>query len=154
MKACKQVSGFEDATCEEVAWHADYVDSYAYNPLWWFVDGGGIKQFKASWSIFPDLAKVHFDDLELPEEVITAYSRYINGCLVGLHWAAEVYEDPSLAPAVDPIGAAHNILGVTLHAIQDFYSHSNWIDEPKHRNITFHDISRCDLENTLLYTGY
>jgi len=154
-EACAEV-GFSTPSAENVAWHADYVDSYCYNPLWWFNlgDGGGYDRFKASRSISPDLKKVHFDDLNFPQQVITAFYRYINGCLVGLNWAAEVYDEPSLAPGIDPIGAAHNLLGVALHAIQDFYSHSNWIDDPSHRDKIFFDVPIRELETTFLYTGY
>ena len=49
------------------------------------------------------------------------------GCLIGLHWAAQIDKGEHFEN-VQALGAAHNILGVTFHAIQDFYSHSNWID--------------------------
>jgi hypothetical protein len=87
------------------------------------------------------------------QQVITAYYRYMNGCLIGLQWAAELYNNPSLYPDIDAVNFAQNILGITFHAIQDFYSHSNWIDEPDRRDKIFLDIPLCELESTFLYTG-
>lgn len=76
----------------------------------------------------------------------------MSGCLIGLHWAAQVYEG-SHKENVDALGPAHNILGVTFHALQDFYSHSNWIDEKERRGKIFLDMSDSDLEKGYLYTG-
>ncbi|MES2460499.1 MAG: hypothetical protein V4671_07935, partial [Armatimonadota bacterium] len=50
-----------DKAAEAIAWHADYVDSYLYNPLWWAP--GGISRFKVALATAPELEKVHFDDL-------------------------------------------------------------------------------------------
>ena len=46
-------AGFSTAAAEELAWHADYVDSYLYNPLWWAP--GGIPRLKASLASGPML---------------------------------------------------------------------------------------------------
>ena len=35
---------------------------------------------------------------------------------------------------------AHNLLGVSLHANQDFYSHSNWIDDDDLRSRTWFEV--------------
>lgn len=84
-EACYQL-GFTNASSELVAWHADYVDSYAYNPLYWFdaSGGGGLGRFKVAQSIHQDLVKVHDDDCSTNKEVITTAYRYMTGCLVGL----------------------------------------------------------------------
>jgi hypothetical protein len=104
-----------------VAWHADYIDSYLYNPLWWAQ--GGLSRMKASFSTQGELAKMHFDDLFSGDHVRRAWRNYLTGTMVGLLWAKERND----------IHAARNILGVSLHAIQDFYSHSNWIDDATRR---------------------
>lgn len=174
--AC-EASGFAEIPMNMVAWHADYTDSYSYNPLYWFKPligivlddanvkdsaSAGLQRFKAARSIHPDLVNVHYDDIFTTEALIEQHYRYVTGCLVGLHWAAEIYEKSLIDPGntqqnreniEDPIGAAHNILGITLHALQDFYSHSNWIDEPSRRTKTFFDVNSCDLESESLYTG-
>ena len=90
-------------------------------------------------------------DLFSTSNVINAQYRYMCGCLVGLHWAAQIYEG-SHNENVDALGAAHNILGVAFHAIQDFYSHSNWIDEPARRDKTFLDMLDV-VDQEFLYTG-
>lgn len=145
-------SGFTSLTAERVAWHADYTDAYCYNPYYWFSTPNFVQRFKAARSLFPYLTKVHNDDLFSTNQVINAQYRYMTGCLIGLHWAAEIYEN-KYSENIDPIGAAHNILGVTFHALQDFYSHSNWIDEVSRRDKTFLDIPSCEIETNYLYTG-
>lgn len=144
--------GFSPLVSDRIAWHADYTDSYCYNPYYWFSTPDFVDRFKAARSLFPFLTKVHNDDLFSTDQVIAAQYRYMTGCLVGLHWAAEIYENKH-SENVDPIGAAHNILGVAFHALQDFYSHSNWIDDESRRDSTFLDIPSCDLKNEYLFTG-
>ena len=149
-------AGFALETSDAIAWHADYVDSYLYNPIWWFSgvvsDNPVFDRFVAARSISPELEKLHFDDLGT-SQVVSMFLRYMRGCLVGLYWAAEIYNG-SYMENIDPIGAAHNIIGVTLHAIQDFFSHSNWIDEVNRRDKTFLDFQTCDLDEMQRYTGY
>lgn len=154
-KEASRAVGFLDESSAEIAWHTDYTDSYIYNPKFWVETFPDNRRFIAAMSIRDSLKKLHFDDLFDSVDIMTARYRYLRGCLVGLHWAAEVYADPSLAPSVDPVGAAHNVLGVTLHALQDFYSHSNWIDESTRRNKIFCEMLPAEnIWNTHLYTGY
>ena len=120
-KAAEQ-AGFTGPAAETVAWHADYIDSYLYNPLWWAA--GGIDRYKAALATYDELAKLHFDDLFSSAPITGMWDRYYGGTVAGLMWAQE-HND---------VSAARNILGVSLHAIQDFYSHSNWIDDPARRN--------------------
>lgn len=54
-------AGFSADVAERIAWHADYTDSYCYNPFYWF-QTADISRFKAARSLYPDLAKVHYDD--------------------------------------------------------------------------------------------
>ena len=153
-------SGFSLEAADDASWHADYIDSYLYNPEWWFnpLKRGGLDRFKAVLSIKPDLEKLHFDDLGTSKQVVSMWKRYMGGSLAGLYWAAEIYEKvrsedldrEDLDP--DPIAAAHNIIGVTMHSIQDFYSHSNWIDEIDRRGMSFLD--SCEAEDLVLYTGW
>jgi hypothetical protein len=112
-----------------LAWHADYLDSYVYNPLWWA--GGGFPRFKAALLHHDDLVNLHFDDLTAVHQVLLMWRRYQAGTLAGLLWAAERGD----------VGAARNIVGVGLHAMQDFYSHSNWVDDPARRDRTWHQLA-------------
>lgn len=168
-------AGFAPMAAESICFHADYVDSYGYNPLWWAegMKGGpaaGMTRLKAALTARPELAKVHFDDiytmqsnsggipgLNLPgrstsrtprNPVEIQMRRYLSGTLAGLIYAAEIGD----------VAMAHHILGVSLHAIQDFYSHSNWIDEPERRTTTYFDMASDATKWTrmgsfTLYTG-
>jgi len=105
--------GFSEAAIGSLKWHADYIDSYAYNPLWWA--DGGLNRLKVSLATYDELAKLHFDDLFTTAQVEANWRRILAGTLLGLLWAKEQND----------VSAAQNILGVSLHAIQDFYAHSN-----------------------------
>jgi hypothetical protein len=130
-----------DRAAEAIAWHADYVDSYLYNPLWWAP--GGIGRFKVALATAPELEKVHFDDLFDANKVRYMWRRYVSGTMAGLKWARDH----------DDVAAAQNIVGVSLHALQDFYSHSNWIDDPSRRPVTFFSTPLNSRISLPLYTG-
>ncbi len=130
-----------DKAAEALAWHADYIDSYLYNPLWWAP--GGLGRFKVSLATAPELEKVHFDDLFDANQVRFMWRRYVSGTMAGLIWARE-HND---------VAAAQNIVGISLHALQDFYSHSNWIDDPARRSSTLFQIPLNSRPSLPLYTG-
>lgn len=136
-KACE----WTDGAAEALAWHADYIDSYLYNPLWWAK--GGVHRLKSSLATGPELEKLHFDDNFSRDRVDHAWRRYLSGTIAGLVWARENND----------VSAAQNIVGVSLHAIQDFYSHSNWVDAPDRRTITYFNASLLTRQNMVLYTG-
>jgi hypothetical protein len=126
---------------EVLGWHADYIDSYLYSPIWWAE--GGLDRFKVSLATAPELEKLHFDDLFDSDKVRHAWRRYASGTLAGLLWAKENKD----------VAAAQNIVGVSLHAMQDFYTHSNWIDDPARRDKTFFEIPVADRARMNLFTG-
>jgi hypothetical protein len=111
----------DNSAAAAVAWHADYVDSYLYNPLWWASGGWG--RFKAALLDQADLVNLHFDDTTSTRQIQLLWDRYLGGIVAGLLWAAERND----------VGAARNVVGAGLHALQDFYSHSNWVDDPNRR---------------------
>ncbi|MES2460752.1 MAG: hypothetical protein V4671_09215 [Armatimonadota bacterium] len=133
--------GFTAEAANALAWHADYIDSYLYNPLWWAK--GGLHRLKSSLATGTELEKLHFDDLFARDRVEHTWRRYLSGTIAGLVWARENND----------VSAAQNIVGVSLHAIQDFYSHSNWIDAPARRSTTYFQMSISDRASLLLYTG-
>ncbi|MGC8785600.1 MAG: hypothetical protein ACP5RN_14605, partial [Armatimonadota bacterium] len=136
-----QACGFSPAAIETLKWHADYIDSYAYNPLWWA--DGGLSRLKVSLATYDSLAKLHFDDLFSTLQVEANWKRILAGTLAGLLWAKEQ----------DDVSAAQNILGVSLHAIQDFYAHSNWVDAPDRRNRTWFEVPPEERRRMSLWTG-
>jgi hypothetical protein len=140
-KEALEANGFSLDARLAIAWHADYVDSYLYNPLWWAP--GGVKRFRASLATYDELAKLHFDDLYSSDQVHRMFRHYTSGTVAGLIWAAKNND----------VAAAQNILGVSLHAIQDFYSHSNWVDAPERRTRTYFQTPYADRQSLTLFTG-
>ena len=128
----------------EMSWHTDYVDSYLYSPLWWFE--GGLGRVKASMSLKPTLINVHFDDLTDAWAIERMWDRYRGGMLAGVVWAARMD-----APLPERVAMARHIVGTALHPLQDFYSHSNWIDHPGRRESLWTDAPY--LSRQPLYTG-
>ncbi len=140
-----------DSPAGEVAWHADFIDSYAYNPLYWVL--GGTSRIACSAGIHDELVKLHFDDLSSVPQVRYQYFQYTTGALQGLLYAKSLYESGRTPEA---IALGRQVLGVTLHAIQDFYSHSNWIDHPDRRQTTWFSkftANTAELAQTPIFTG-
>src|SRR5829696_6232718 len=92
-----------------LAWPADNVDTYLYNPLW--NASGGISRFKSALFAHDDLVKVHFDDLASTAQINRMCGRYLGGTVAGVLWAMDR----------DDVAAARHVVGVGLHALQDFY---------------------------------
>lgn len=150
--------GFTRSAADSIKWHADFIDSYAYNPVWWMKGGlsdprtsdnplrvakGALDRTKVSLATYPELAKLHFDDLFSTQQVGGNWHRILSGTLLGLLWAKERGD----------VSAAHNIIGVSLHAIQDFYSHSNWVDVPERRRVTWFEVPPAERNRMTLWTG-
>jgi hypothetical protein len=114
---------------DALAWHADYLDSYLYNPLWWFnpATGGGLGRLGAALMARPEMVKLHFDDLTSTAQIATMWRRYLGGTVAAVVWAAEH----------DDVAAARNAIACGLHAMQDFYSHSSWVDSGARRSRTW-----------------
>jgi hypothetical protein len=136
-----KAAGFSLEASDALGWHADYVDSYAYNPFWWVL--GGLDRLKVNLATKGELAKVHFDDLFSGDSVRYTYRRYFTGTIAGLIWASERND----------VSAARNIVGISLHAVQDFYSHSNWVDAPERRGVTWFDVGRTERARLGIWTG-
>lgn len=74
-----------------------------------------------------DMARLHFDALTTEAQIEHQWKTLEENTKKALEkWSA----DGSLKPAYKPI-VLISILGASLHAIQDFYSHSNWIKVAK-----------------------
>lgn len=133
-----------------VAFHTDYLDSYLYNPLWWLnvADGGGVDRLRVVMSSQADLQKVHFDDLFTTESIGAMWRRYLSGTVCGLLWVARQDVDVDTK-----VSMAHNLVGVSLHALQDFVSHSNWIDDPIRRPHTWFEAAPTARAGFSLWTG-
>lgn len=136
--------GFEASLSLE--WQTDYIDSYLYNPLFWATglgSGSGLDRLKVGTALTHELESLHFDDLSNADQIATMWTRYLSGCVAGLYWASENND----------VAAAHNILGATFHAIQDFYSHSNWVDSPDRRSVPWPTASPGVRGGLPLYSG-
>lgn len=142
-------AGWSSQAETALAFHADYLDSYLYSPLWWFhPDGGGVPRLRVALSSEAELVKVHFDDLFAPETVRAMWRQYLSGTVCGLLWIAN--QD---LPADAKASMAHNVVGASLHALQDFWTHSNWIDDPARRSTTWFDMSPSQRSTLPLWTG-
>lgn len=142
-------AGFSAAAANAIAWHADYIDSYLYNPLFWTQGVAGDRSFArldAALAGYADLAKLHFDDTFTTSGLRANWERYASGTLAGLYWA-------SLQDASGDVAAGQNILGVSFHAVQDFYSHSNWVDDPQRRCMTWLQTPSARRSEMALYSG-
>lgn len=139
---------FSAAAAESIAWHADNIDSYLYNPLFWAKgdDDSEKGRTKAALVGFADLAKLHFDDTFTNTGIQSNWERYAAGTLIGLYWA-------SLQGPDGDVAAAHHILGVSFHAVQDFYSHSSWVTSTARRCKTYFQTSKSYREGIPLYSG-
>lgn len=138
--------GFTNHAAASVAWPSDYIDSYLYSPIWWFygpettpseLEVG--ERYVLSQGIAAQLERLHFDELTTSEQVEYQWRHLFAGTVAGLMWAADN----------DDLGAGHHLLGMSLHMIQDFYSHSSWLDHVDRRNKTFFEVP----ENERLYPG-
>jgi len=132
--------GWSVNAAAELAFHSVAIDWYLYNPVWCLA--GGPARIRAALAGRRQLRALHFDDLTSIAQIRHMWRRYTRGTLAGLLWAARAND----------VSAARNIVGVSLHAMQDFYSHSNWIDDPARRQRTWltWEGAREDLP---LYTG-
>jgi hypothetical protein len=132
-----------------ISWHADFIDSYLYNPLFWgqgVFESSAKDRTKAALVGFKDLAKLHFDDTFSNAGIQGNWERYAAGTLAGLYWASE--QGPN-----GDVAAGHHILGVSFHAVQDFYSHSNWETNTDNRCKTYFQTPKSVRNQLYLYSG-
>jgi hypothetical protein len=135
-------AGWERPAAEELAWHNVGVDLYCIHPVWWV--RGGPRRVRAARLGRVPLRALHFDSLRSPDDVLDVRRRVEGGMLAALHWAARTQD----------VLAARNALGTGLHALQDFYSHSTWIDAPERRRTTWAEhLARGDRSPAALRTA-
>lgn len=99
-------------------------------------------------SIEPEVAKLHFDNLFTTEHIRNYWGWLTLNTRNAVQQAAKEKDALKLL----------TLLGVSLHAVQDFYSHSNWIEtHPRssgsYRPETWYD-SPPAAGSPSLYTGY
>jgi hypothetical protein len=123
--AAARAAGFTAAAAEMVALPAVAVDLYLNHPFW--VLSGGRRRVVGAWLGRGPLQAVHFDDLGSLPEIERTWQRITGGTLAGLDWCRRTGD----------VDSARHLLGLGLHAVQDFYSHSNWIDDPARRDTTW-----------------
>ncbi|GLY29090.1 hypothetical protein [Kineosporia sp. NBRC 101731] len=123
-QACDE-EGWGPAAADETSWATLGVDLYSYHPIW--VAHGGPRRWAAARRLKQSLDKIHFDDLAGSDELEEIWRRLLGGTRIGLAEAGKH----------DDVAAARHLIGIGLHAVQDFYSHSNWIDAPPRRDTTW-----------------
>lgn len=111
------------SAAKAIAWQNDAFDYYDNNPFMYaqtrdFMETGSPARGSAPWT------SGHFDDCHGDADVWNQWNRYLWGAYYGILWAAE-RNDPFIATGV---------LGHMFHAIEDFFSHSNWVNNSDFRN--------------------
>lgn len=123
-QACLEL-GWSPQAANESAWATAVVDLYSYQPVWQIC--GGIGRLRTARRIRPGLNTLHFDGLRSTAAVAEVWHRLLGGSLVALSIAADRGD----------VAAARHVIGIGLHAVQDFYSHSTWLNDPQRRSRTW-----------------
>jgi hypothetical protein len=139
--AAAGAAGWSESAALDLAWHSAAADSYLYNPARrWVV---GAHRRRAVRYVRRALVSMHFDDMTSTEMIEQAWNRYTAGCVAAVLWCA---------PRRD-IAAARHAVGLTLHALQDFYSHSTWLDDPCRWTQTWWEMEPSRRRGLRLTTG-
>jgi hypothetical protein len=101
-----------------------------------------------------DMERLHFDSLRSTAEIEAQWATLEANTKAALRKYAA---DPSVKPGFRPV-VLLTILGASLHMVQDFYSHSNWVNEfvkksPGTPVPTWQDVSAAERAAMQLYTG-
>jgi hypothetical protein len=133
-REASRAAGWDPAPSDDLAWYAVHIDMYCFDPTWRFRAIPGPATPRA-WTarvaavprLRPPLTTLHFLDLFTAEQVGAAWLRITSGTLAGLAWAARDGD----------VCGARLLIGLSLHAMQDFYAHSTWVDDPGRRDLTW-----------------
>jgi hypothetical protein len=94
-------------------------------------------------SIEGDVAKLHFDNLFTTEQIRNYWGRLTVNTRSAVQQAAREKDTLKLL----------TILGISLHAVQDFYSHSNWVEtHPRSTSGPYRPETWFDSPQGLAYT--
>jgi hypothetical protein len=101
-----------------------------------------------------DMDRLHFDSLRSTAEVEAQWAALEANTKAALRKYAT---DPSVKPGFRPV-VLLTILGASLHMVQDFYSHSNWVNEfvkksPGSPVPTWQDVPAAQRATMQLFTG-
>lgn len=123
-------AGWSAPAAAEVGWHADAIDRILHDPFW--LAAGGLRRLRTARTHRALAEQVHVTDLPTAELVSSAWVRLVGGTGCALRWAATLTEPEAIA-------VVRGAVGLGFHALQDFYSHSTWIDEPARRAVTWQE---------------
>lgn len=121
-------AGWSAPAATELGRFADGIDRILFNPIW--IAAGGPRRIWGAHMARAANHLLHFDDLPSDDLVSSAWERYVGGAKVALRWAATL-------PEGDAIRVVRCAVGLLMHAVEDFYSHSTWIDDPLRRETTW-----------------
>jgi hypothetical protein len=97
-----------------------------------------------------DFARLHFDALTTEAQVEHQWRTLEGNTAAALKkWAA----DPSVKPGYRPV-VLMTVLGASLHAVQDFYSHSNWLRKVSNPAPIWFDVPESDRVKLAVKTGW
>ncbi len=129
-KEALQDQGFGETAIQTVQVHNWLVDYFSSSP---------------TSSIEGDVAKLHFDNLFTTEQIRNYWGRLTVNTRSAVQQAAREKDTLKLL----------TLLGISLHAVQDFYSHSNWVEtHPRSTSGPYRPETWFDSPGTGLHTGY
>src|SRR5688572_2859234 len=123
--------GFNEQAIRVVVLQNWLTDLYGAHPL--AIPGSEIKAIKG------DVEKLHFDNLFSTQEVRNYWIQLIANTQSAVSAAASREGDELRVLA---------LIGISLHAVQDFYSHSNWIDIYQRPGDPFRPTTWIDVDNS------
>jgi hypothetical protein len=91
----------------------------------------------------PHFSSLLMGDLKTTAQVNAAWARIASGTFAGLMDARERGD----------VAAAHNVLGTSLRAMQEFYVRSNWLSDASRKNVTYFEMPRARRSTAPIWTG-
>jgi hypothetical protein len=91
----------------------------------------------------PHLSSLRMGDLKTAAQVNAAMERVAAGTFAGLMDARERND----------VAAAHNVLGASLRAMQEFYVRSNWLADASRKSMTYFEMPRPQRATAPVWTG-
>lgn len=129
-------------------WMVDFYEQASQNPYsghsaWWKELIGGAIGYREHWSdtVVNSADWLHFDST--PRYVLNNLQRGLDSAeIISMEW--ERFAKATRAAAVEcaasnDIQGLLTVIGITTHAVQDFYAHSNWVEPAGNLQSTGYD---------------
>jgi hypothetical protein len=153
-----QAADSEQVSFWDMTWHATMLHEFSreaaqsvvwssWIPDWYLSDKRAYREDSDRNSLVmgmrPHFTSLRMGDLKSSAQVNAALARVASGTFIGLMEARERND----------VAAAHNILGTSLRAMQEFYVRSNWMSDPSRKNVTYFEMPRAKRAGVPVWTG-